>query len=155
MQRLAFGFARALHDVASVVWTGGLITLGLVVVPSARTALGKSPQTRAVLDAIQKRLTTIVYPSMLVVVVTGLLEARHSPAFRGLFSFANTYSAILATKHILVALMLAIGLYRSLMLVRRQVPPASDRLKMSLLYANMFLAVCVLILSGVNTAAGH
>lgn len=37
-------------------------------------------QARSLLDAVQKRLTLFVYPSMVLLVASGLLLARHSPA---------------------------------------------------------------------------
>ena len=109
-------------------------------------------QARSLLDAVQKRLTLFVYPSMVLLVASGLLLARHSPAFRGLFSFQNAYSAVLAAKHVLVLLMIAIGLFRSLVLVRRGAAAGREPLKMSLLYANIVVALSVLVLSGLGAA---
>ncbi len=68
---------------------------------------------------IQKRHSVWVYVSMIGLVLTGLLQANRSPAFQGLFSFGNTYSSVLTIKHILVVAMIAIALYRSLVLGRK------------------------------------
>ncbi|MBC7339554.1 MAG: hypothetical protein H5U04_06800 [Firmicutes bacterium] len=149
---VGLGVVKIIHDLATAVWVGGLIVLGAVVVPATRASMGKSPQARTVLDAIQKRLTSFVYTSMVLLVASGLLLARHSPAFRGFFSFQNPYSALLAVKHLLVVLMIAIGLFRSLVLVRPRAPAGREPLKMGLLYVNMTLGLFVLILSGLGAA---
>lgn len=147
---VGFAVMKVIHDLATAVWVGGLIVLAAVIVPAMRATVGKVPQARTVLDAIQRRLTLFVYPSMAVLVASGLLLARHSPAFRGLFSFQNTYSALLAVKHVLVVLMIAIGLFRSLVLVRGAA--GREPLKMALLYVNMVLALFVLVVSGLGAA---
>ena len=92
-----------LHDLFTAVWIGGLITLGLTVLPSVKKSLEKGPQTKKVMDTIQKRHRVWVYVSMIGLVLTGLLQANRFPAFDGLFSFGNTNSTVLAIKHILVA----------------------------------------------------
>lgn len=76
--------------------------------------------TRSTTDAFTAtRLTSFVYKSMALLAASGLLLARHSPAFRGFFSFQNPYSALLVVKHLLVVLMIAIGLFRSLVPARQ------------------------------------
>ena len=44
-QQVAFALVTFLHDLFTAVWVGGLIALGLVVLPAARTAFGIAPQT--------------------------------------------------------------------------------------------------------------
>lgn len=77
------------------------------------------PETKKLMDAIQKRLSMLVYVSIVGLLLTGLLQANRAAAFQGLFSFANPYSTFLTLKHILVLAMIAISLYRSLVLGRR------------------------------------
>ncbi len=116
---IVFALITFLHDLFTAVWIGGLITLGLTVLPSVKKVLGKGPQTKKLMDTIQKRHSVWVYVSMIGLVLTGLLQANRSPAFQGLFSFGNTYSTVLTIKHILVVAMIAIALYRSLVLGRK------------------------------------
>lgn len=140
-----------LHDLLTVVWIGGLITLGLTVMPSVKKILGKGPETKKLMDAIQKRHSILVYVSMIGLVLTGLLQANRTSAFLGLFSFGNTYSAVLAAKHILVLAMIAIALYRSLALGKTSTP-AQEKLKATLLILNIIFGVGILLLSGFITA---
>jgi uncharacterized membrane protein len=144
-KQTVFALVTFLHDLFTAVWVGGLITLGIAVLPAARTALGAGPDTQKLMTAIQKRLSVLVYVSILGLWVTGLLLSRRAPAFQGLFRAGNAYSAVLAAKHVLVALMVAIALLRSLALKGAQ---KQVKLKMALLMLNMALGIGALLLSG-------
>ena len=150
-QTIIFALVTFLHDLFTVVWIGGLITLGLSVMPSIKKVLGKGPQTKKLMDAIQKRYSVWVYISLVGLVLTGLLQANRAPAFQGFFSFGNAYSAVLAIKHILVLAMIAIALYRSLALGSTSTP-AEEKLKARLLMLNIVLGVSILLLSGFSAA---
>ena len=151
---IVFALITFLHDLFTAVWIGGLITLGFTVLPSVKNALGKGPQTKKLMDAIQKRHSVWVYVSMIGLVLTGLLQANRSPAFQGLFTFGNTYSTILTIKHILVVAMISITLYRSLVLGRKKGVSTSsqEKLKASLLLVNIVLGVAIQLLSGFTAA---
>ncbi|MCK4831372.1 MAG: CopD family protein [Anaerolineales bacterium] len=151
---IVFAIITFLHDLFTAVWIGGLITLGLTVLPSAKKVLGKGPEMKKLMDAIQKRLSVLVYVSIVGLLLTGLLQANRAADFQGLFSFANTYSIFLSLKHVLVLAMIAITLYRSLVLGRRTGPstPAQEKLSVKLLLLNMVLGVAVLLHSGFGAA---
>jgi len=151
---IVFAIITFLHDLFTAVWVGGLITLGLTVLPSAKKVLGKGPEMKKLMDAIQKRLSVMVYVSIVGLLLTGLLQANRAQDFQGLFSFANTYSIFLSLKHVLVLAMIAITLYRSLVLGRRTGPstPAQEKLSVKLLLLNMVLGVAVLLHSGFGAA---
>ena len=147
---IVFALVTFLHDLFTAVWIGGLITLGLSVIPTAKKVLGKGPQTKKFVDAIQKRLSVLVYVSIVGLLLTGLLQANRSPAFQGLFNFGNAYSTVLSLKHILVLAMIGIALYRSLVLGRqpKSSSPSTEKLSAGLLFTNIILAIMVLLLSG-------
>ena len=63
-QTIVFGLVTFLHDLFTAVWIGGLIALGLTVMPSVKKVLGKGPQTKKLMDAIQKRHSVWVYVSL-------------------------------------------------------------------------------------------
>lgn len=157
-KQIVLALVTFLHDLFTAIWIGGLITLGLTVLPSARQVLGAGPQTKKLMEAIQKRLSWFVYASILGLAVTGMLLSNRSPAFHGLFRFDSAYAVILGLKHILVAAMIAIALYRSLVLGRSgRVPtPSREKLSAGLLLLNMILGVGVLLLTGlaVGVSAG-
>ena len=141
-----------LHDLFTAIWIGGLITLGLTVMPSAKKLFGKGPETKKLMDAIQKRHSVWVYVSIAGLILTGILQSRGNPAFLGPFSFGNAYSSVLAIKHIMVIAMVAIALYRSLILGRAGGEPAKAKLKAALLLLNIILGVAILLASGFNAA---
>ncbi len=149
-----FAIITFLHDLFTAVWVGGVITLGITVLPSAKKVRGLGPQTKKLMDAIQKRLSVLVYVSIVGLLLTGLLQANRNPAFQGLFSFGNSYSTVLTIKHILVLAMVAVALYRSLVLGRRSGPstPSQEKLKAGLLFLNIILGVAILLLSGFSAA---
>jgi len=148
---IVFAMVTFLHDLFTAVWIGGLITLGLTVMPSIKKMLGKGPETKKLMDAIQKRQSVFTYVSLVGLVLTGLLQANRTSAFLGLFSLGNTYSAVLAVKHILVLAMIVIALYRSLAL-SKTTTHAQEKLKAALLFLNIIFGVSILLLSGFATA---
>ena len=151
---IVFALVTFLHDLFTAIWIGGLITLGLTVLPTVKKELGKGPQTKKLMNAIQKRQGAFIYVSMVGLVLTGLLQANRSPEFQGLFSFGNAYSTILTIKHILVVAMIAIALYRSLVLGRKSgaSTPNQEKLKAGLLMVNIVLGIAILLLSGFSAA---
>lgn len=122
MRQVVFALITFFHDLFTVVWIGGLFALGLVVLPLAVGMWGRGPETKRLMDAVQRRLSLLVYVSIVGLAVTGALLARRNPAYGGLFSFANPYSSVLSLKHVLVLLMVAVALLRSVALRDRGRP---------------------------------
>ena len=111
--------------------------MGIVILPAVRQTLGKGPQMKGLMDAIQRRLSGLVYVSIVGLVITGLLMSNRSPAFQGLFSLGNAYS-------------MALTLVRSQGLRQRQgpQPPPQEKLSAALLFLNIALGILILLLSG-------
>ncbi len=153
-RQIVFPTVLFLHNLFTAIWVGGLITLGVTVLPSAKRVLGMGPETKRLMDTIQRRLSVLVYISIVGLILTGLLLSNRSPSFLGLFNFGNAYSAVLSVKHILTLLMIVVALYRSLALGRSGRPPTptQEKVKAGLLFLNIGLSVVVLLLSAVCTA---
>ncbi len=153
-QQIVFALVTFLHDLCTTIWIGGLITLGITVLPSTRKVLGVGPQTKELMDTIQRRLSVLVYISIVVLILTGLLMTKRSPAFQGLFTFGNTYSTVLSLKHILVLIMIIVALLRSLVLNRWEglSKQAREKFKAELLFFNIILGITVLLLSSFSAA---
>jgi putative copper export protein len=143
-----------LHDLFTAIWIGGLITIGITTLPSARQILGKSPQTKQLMEAVQKRHSPLVYISIVGLAVTDMLLSRRAPEFGGLLSFANAYSSWLSVKHILVAIMVAVALLRSLGVGRKgaALSPVEEKKSALLLFVNVFLGIAVLLVSALLAA---
>jgi uncharacterized membrane protein len=65
---------------------------------------------------ITKRFTLLVNVSILVLILTGIVIVYYEKEFTGFLDFGNPGSAIMLSKHFLVALMVFIHFYRGLML---------------------------------------
>ncbi len=150
---IVFALIVFLHDLFTAVWIGGLLTLALSVLPSVKAAMGTGPQTKALMEAIQNRLSILVYVSIIGLIVTGVLQANRVDDFNGLFKVDNDYSLVLTLKHVLVIAMIVIALTRSLGLKRLNLAaPAKEKLSVRLLFSNLALGVGVLLLSGFSAA---
>ena len=151
---IVFTLVTFTHNLFTAAWIGGLISIGLASMPAAREVLGKGPQTKKLMNAVQERQRWLVYVSIAGLIITGLLMARQAPAFEGLFAFTNLYSSLLTIKHILILIMIAIALWRSLVFGNRQKSANSSQEKWSarLLFTNIVLGITVLLSSAVLTA---
>lgn len=145
---LVYVLAKFLHDVATVVWIGGLFVMGIVILPSIKKGLPKGAETKHFKKILQDRMRKIIYISILVLFLTGLPLARNSGQFLGLISLGNEYSTLTTIKHILYGGMIVIMLTRSQVLGRLNLEPRKqEKLSMLLLFFNILLAIVVLFLS--------
>ncbi|OPZ79046.1 MAG: hypothetical protein BWY79_00568 [Actinobacteria bacterium ADurb.Bin444] len=171
------------HDLFTVVWVGGMIALGLGIMPALRRSLGTGPQTQRIVGVFQSGFRWVSYACIIGLVVTGVLLSRRNPEFQGFFAWGNAYSAFLSLKHILVVAMVLIVMVRATALAPRvphgttgpvgpQGAPAQlqgkvagpdptplrptlrNRLSMLLLFVNIGLGVAVLFLSAATTMLG-
>lgn len=155
--KLVFALVTFFHDLFTAVWIGGLVVLATVAMPGTLKALGRGPDAKRVLNAIQIRLSRWVYVSIVGLAVTGILLGRRSGAASGLFQFATPYQVALSIKHLLYLLMIALALLRSLYLARpvpaprgQKKPPEMtprERFSGAVLMLNLAVGVLVLLLS--------
>lgn len=138
-----------LHNLFTVIWMGGLIVTVISYLPALKKALGVGPQVKKVMQQYQNIQARWVAASMVGLILTGVMMMQRSTGSIRLFMFSDPYSAILSLKHILVVLMIAIALYRSLVLGRKKDPltQSQEKLNMALLLVNAGLAVVVLLAS--------
>ena len=152
-KQFVFALVTFLHDLFTALWIGGLLTLGLTVLPAARRLYGGPDgrgEVRKLMTAIQRRLSPVVDVSIVGLVVTGILLSNRAPVYGGFLRFGNPYSAMLSIKHILVIVMVIVALVRSLVFGRRaeRPTPVRERTSVLLLYLNVGLGVLMLLLSG-------
>jgi len=151
IKTIVFGLVTFLHDLFTAAWIGSLITLAFSVMPAVKKVLEKGPQVKKVMEEVQKRNKVLVCISIIGLAMTGMLKANQSPEYLGLFNFGNAYSAVMASKHILILIMIAIVLYRSLALAKITTPQ-QEKLKKALMMMNIVLGIIVLLLSGFAVA---
>jgi len=150
-RQVVFALVTFFHDLFTVIWIGGLLTMGVILLPSVRKVLGKGEQTKALMDSIQRRLRILVVISIVGLLITGALLSRRAPAFQGLFRFGNPYSLVLGIKHALTLAMIVIAIVRGFGF-RRAKAPRQEKAKAALLLLNVAFGILVLLLSGFSAA---
>lgn len=152
--QIGFVLVRFLHDLFTAIWIGGLITLGVTILPAIKKQKEKGIQTKALLNTIQKRLNILVFASITGLWLTGMLLANRSIPFQGFLNISNTYSLALATKHVLVIVMTLLAVFRSLAIVqfKKLQGLTAEKIGAAIIVCNIILGVLVLFLSGYTAA---
>ena len=153
-QQIVFGIIRALHDLFTAMWIGGLLTTALSFMPVFKESRDKIKGLVVLLDGYQRKLANYVLISIVGLWITGLLLSKQSPAYSGFMNFSTTSNALLSIKHILIFVMIIIGLYRRFVLGRKLKSFSEQQQKTYgiLLMVNALLGVVVLFLSGIGAS---
>lgn len=154
-QIMMMGLIRFLHELFTVIWVGGLAFMTLTLVPSLSKVLGAGEKSQEMMKAVTRRHRVWTYLSMVGLVVTGLLLGRSSPSFAGFMRFDNFYSSLTAVKHLLIVVMVAIALFRSIKFAKKDGAdsPGPKKMNVILVTVNFALGVAVLLLSAFAAAA--
>ena len=88
-----------LHMLATVVWIGGLAALSFLVLPSAKRILEPAAYSR-LLDGLQRRVDTLSWLCLVVLLGTGLFQMSANPNYQGLLAISNRWSAAIFIKHL-------------------------------------------------------
>lgn len=127
MPTLVLALNYWLHLLSTVVWLGGLAMLTLVAWPEVRRRLTDgSSAHEEILAGIEKRFRPLANVSLVVLLVTGMLQMDGDPHYEGLLAISNTWSAALLAKHIVILLMLVITAA-----LQWGVQPALDRVRLA------------------------
>ena len=152
-----------IHLVATVIWIGGIVFMAFVVTP----ATASEPGSSRLLAAIQRRFAPIANLSLIVLIVTGMVQLTASSNYVGLLNFSNTWAKAIFLKHIAVGGMILMGLYMNLALqpdinrtvmllssgkARPEDTAALTRRQSQLTQINMVLAIAVLLFTAVARA---
>lgn len=153
-KQIVFGVIRALHDLFTAMWIGGLLTTALTFMPVFKSLKDKIKGLGELLSAYQKRLGTIALISIVGLWITGIFLSRQSPAYMGFMNFSTTTNVILSIKHLLVFVMVIIALYRRFILGRnlKKFNEKQQKIYGMLLMVNALLGVIVLFLSGIGAS---
>ena len=124
--------------------------MGFVVLPSTKKVLRKDPETKQFMRTVQHRLSILVYISIALLFLTGLLLARQSGLYLGLISLGNEYSTLTTIKHVLYVSMFIVTLTRSQVLKMLNLnPKKQEKWSVILLFLNIVLGTLVLFLSAI------
>jgi uncharacterized membrane protein len=95
-----------LHLAATVVWIGGMALLVLVIYPlQSRT---DNEDSARLLDSIEVRFRPLANLSLLVLLMTGVVQTGNDEFYGGFLSFKNDWSRAMLGKHIAFAGMVLI-----------------------------------------------
>jgi uncharacterized membrane protein len=99
-----------LHLIATVVWIGGLVIIALVIQPiAAKTVTDKAVLAR-LLDELHKRFQPLANISLIVLILTGMVQMVASKYYKGFLAIDNEWSQAILLKHIAVGLMIVFAL---------------------------------------------
>ncbi len=158
-----------LHLIATVVWIGGLMLMVLVVWPAARSALSAQDNSGTLLrffEGLRKRFTPFANLSLIILLVTGLIQMTLDPHYDGFLQITSDWSRAILFKHIAVIGMIgtaaamqwgvAPALERATLLTQRgkDAPnlPTLQRRERTLTTINLLLGVIVLLFTAIATS---
>lgn len=99
-----------LHLVAVVVWIGGMVTNYLTLLPSARESL-EPPVMGRLMGSMMRRSRRLVYASIIVLLVVGVIMMLLNKEYLGLLDFGSFWSAVLLIKHIFIGILVIVVIY--------------------------------------------
>ena len=99
------------HLIATVVWVGGLVTISFVIEPITNRVLTNRAEAARVLDAVQKRFQPLANLSLIVLLLTGMVQLVNNRFYKGLLQMDNVWSAAILLKHLAVGVMIAVAAY--------------------------------------------
>jgi uncharacterized membrane protein len=148
-QTIVLGIMGFLHNLFTVVWIGGLIMIVITILPAAKNSLENNKQVQQLMHAILKRHRVWVYISMVGLFLTGVLQARSATNFSGLMRFDSTYTSLVSIKLILTLIMVAIALFRSIVLGKKgeNITPQQSNMSLKLVFTNALLGILILLAS--------
>lgn len=150
-----------LHLIATVVWIGGIFTNSLVLLPSTKEAL-EPPAIGRLMGVVMKRFRILIYTSMVVLGVTGVLMNLLNENYLGFMRFGNLWSQVTLIKHIFTIALIILAIYAfeglapkvSKLAAKGPSPDLSrlQKLQLSLAYTGFVLGIIILFLTSIITA---
>ena len=122
MSHWALATSYFFHLIATIVWIGGLALLVMVVWPAARQVYGGDPRLAELLGNIRRRFSRLANLSLVVLIVTGMLQMTGDPNYDGVLTFDNDWSRAMLAKHIAIVGMVLVG-----MILQWGIAPAQER----------------------------
>ena len=110
------------HLIATVVWIGGLVILVILVWPEARRVMEDSPALHTLLTRLRRRFALLSNLSLVVLVVTGLIQMAADPNYDGVLQFTNEWSRVILLKHVAIG-----GMFICCLALHYWVTPALER----------------------------
>lgn len=149
------------HLFATVAWFGAMTTNAFIIMPSIRGSL-EPPVAGKLMAAIMKRFRVLVYTSIGVLILTGILTSGVGQSSRGFMQFDNLWNTILSVKHIIIIIIVIAVIYafeglapKVARLAAKGPSPELARLQkkqMTFSIVGLIMAIIILILTGILVA---
>jgi uncharacterized membrane protein len=158
---LVLSIVNWLHLMATVTWIGGIATNILVILPSTREVL-EQPLAGKLMGSVMKRFRIIVYISIVVLVISGILMNLFNKSYLGVTQLGNLWTQVILVKHIFVVALIVLAVYAFEVLApkvsRLAVKGPSQelvrlqKLQLNLALLGFALGIIILFLTGIATA---
>lgn len=99
-----------LHLIATVVWIGGLVVIALVIQPIASKTITDKAAAARLLEAVHKRFQPLANISLIILILTGMVQLVASKFYKGFLAIDSTWSQAILLKHLSVGLMIVFAL---------------------------------------------
>jgi len=150
-----------LHLLATVVWIGGISSNILVLLPSVRESL--DPRSAgALMASVMKRYRILIYASISVLLITGVVMMLLNKLYIGLLQIDNSWSQIVLVKHIFIGVMVILVIYSfevlapKVRLIASKGPSPElavlQNLQMRMAVAGFVIGLVILLLTGIATS---
>jgi putative copper export protein len=155
------------HLIATVAWIGGLVTLALVVQPVLSQTVTDVKERARVSVAVQKRFQPIANLSLIVLILTGMVQTFTNRFYKGFLQFDNAWAQAILFKHLAIVGMIILAgiitfsvqpaLQRNALLVANGVADEAQGARLQqqqvrLTRLNLALSVLVLLFTAIASA---
>ncbi|HAY85084.1 MAG TPA: hypothetical protein DCY42_09235 [Chloroflexi bacterium] len=108
----ALTIAFWLHMLATVSWVGGQAIISLVVLPLSRKTLAIEDHHK-LLSAINKRMSSIGWIGLAVLVGTGMVQLSANDNYTGFLSIDSTWAVAILLKHLAFGGIILLSAYQT------------------------------------------
>jgi len=155
------------HLIATVAWIGGLVTLALVMQPVLSQTVTDVKERARLSAAVQKRFQPIANLSLIVLILTGMVQTFTNRFYKGFLQFDNTWAQAILFKHLAIVGMIILAgiitfsvqpaLQRNALLVANGVADEAQSARLQqqqvrLTRLNLALSVLVLFFTAIASA---
>jgi uncharacterized membrane protein len=156
-----------LHLLATVAWIGGLVTLALVVQPVLNRSVTDLQQRARLLEALLKRFQPIANLSLVVLILTGMVQTFTNRFYKGFLQFDNPWAQAILFKHVAALGMIVVAAFitfsvqpalrRNALLLANGLTDEAQSARMQqqqarLTWINLILSILVLFFTAIASA---
>ena len=155
------------HLIATVAWIGGLVTLAFIVQPVLNHVVTDVRERARLNEAVFKRFQPIANLSLIVLILTGMVQTFTNRFYKGFLQFDNTWAQAILFKHLAIVGMIILAgiitfsvqpaLQRNALLVANGVADEAQSARLQqqqvrLTRLNLALSVLVLFFTAIASA---